>query len=89
MQPMQLVRVVVQPIGRVLSFVVILAMVASWRALLGAFAHDMQFLAGQLDDLFQCLFEIHSTPRALIGITWTRYADGCRLVREHHNEGTA
>lgn len=50
-QTVELVRVVIQPIGGVLGLVVILAMVASRCPLPSALAHDVQLLAGQLDDL--------------------------------------
>jgi hypothetical protein len=43
----------------------------------------MQLLAGQFDDLFQCLFEIHGSPRAVVGGPRARSADACSLVREH------
>ena len=58
-QPVQLVGVVIQPVGGRLSGVVVLAVVASRRLLFSALADDVQLLAGELYDLLQRLFKVH------------------------------
>ena len=58
-EAVELVRVVIETVRRLLGFVVIVAVVARRRLLLRALADDMKLLAGQLGDLLKRLFEIH------------------------------
>jgi hypothetical protein len=58
-EAMELVRVVVEEIGGALGLVVVLAVLARGCLLFGALAHDVKLLPGVLDDLLQCLLEVH------------------------------
>jgi hypothetical protein len=57
-----LVRVVIETISRRLGLVIVVAVVPSSRFLLGSLPHDVELLAGELDDLLQRLFQIHVSP---------------------------
>jgi hypothetical protein len=58
-QPVELVRVVVQAIGGRLGLVIVLSVVAGRCLLLGALPDNVKLLARQLDDLFKSLFKVH------------------------------
>jgi hypothetical protein len=50
-QPVELMGVVIQTVGRRLGLVIVLTVVASRRSLFGALADDVELLARQLHDL--------------------------------------
>jgi hypothetical protein len=61
-EPVELVSIVIQAVGGRLSLVVVPAVVARRRFLLGTLTSDVELLAGELHNLFQRLFEIHFFP---------------------------
>jgi len=61
-EPAQLVRVMIQPVGGSLHLVEVLPVIAGRRLLLASLAHDMQLFLAQLHDLGQCFFQIHRVP---------------------------
>ncbi|UQX12841.1 hypothetical protein [Candidatus Mycobacterium methanotrophicum] len=56
----ELMCVVVKAVSGVLHLVEVVTVVMGGGFLLGALSHDVQFFSTQLDDLFQCLFQIHA-----------------------------
>jgi hypothetical protein len=59
MQPVELVRVVIQAIRRRLRLVVVVAVVPSGRLLLAALTHDVELLTSHLYKLVQRLLKVH------------------------------